>query len=720
MLQLAHICPMTSACELPRPQRCSTHLLCLRGPPPCSLLRWWSVLLVGAGSGSLGIGEIAGDYDAFLIDLWGVIHDGKVAFPWALDALAELKKAGKPVVFLSNSSRRTEVNIATLTKLGFSRDLYVDIVSSGEEAWRALAYHGTPDATALAKGLPAEVLGAQRVFVFGNGADDEEYLAGLAPRRVASIEEADMLLARGCATIPGEQAAMKKASWAEMEEVLRLAAGRKLPLLVANPDVVRPDGADSPMPGRLARRYVELGGPTPSIVGKPHAAIFDVALERLRASGVPAAARVCMIGDSAWQDVRGARACGLDVVLLCNGIHSAALGLQQAPSPPQRPASDRLQAFLGALPPDEAPTYVAGALAWDAASTSASARPAVIACGLACLDIAQQVGEYPQPDAKVRADSGGCLGGGNAANTACALARMGTRALLMSQVGDDPLGDAILEGLRSEGADVALVARPQGMNSAFTNIVVDRSSDTRTCIHSPMAKDLSGEDVEQLLAKSVEADSPSSSPLLTLGVKHVHLDCRHPAAAAALVKAALEVPDIRISIDVDRPRAGLDQLMPHCTAIFCNSTFPQTFTGKPSLVSALAAMLDRFPKAQFVVATQGSKGDLLVSRASSPFQLEEEGGSSGMLPVKCCRGTYEGYSTLFSDSWPLPADAKVVDSTGAGDVFIAGFIHAWLANRPLSLALATGAYIATQQLQRFGARLGRDVAAEELPCNIGA
>eukprot|EP00435_Cladocopium_sp_Y103_P073224 s16_g42.t2 len=128
---------------------------------------------------------------------------------------------------------------------------------------------------------------------------------------------------------------------------------RPVPMLVANPDVVRPDGNSSPMPGRLAQRYRELGGPSAIFVGKPHPEVFQLARERLQEAGVPSSARVCMVGDSVWHDVRGARAAGLDVLLLSSGVHSEALGIDQAPAPPRRPAAESLRGFLGALPMED-------------------------------------------------------------------------------------------------------------------------------------------------------------------------------------------------------------------------------------------------------------------------------------------------------------------------------------------------------------------------------
>ena len=53
-----------------------------------------------------GIAPIADRYDGFVLDLWGVVHDGQKPYPGVPEALAELKGRGKRVVFLTNAPRR--------------------------------------------------------------------------------------------------------------------------------------------------------------------------------------------------------------------------------------------------------------------------------------------------------------------------------------------------------------------------------------------------------------------------------------------------------------------------------------------------------------------------------------------------------------------------------------------------------------------------------------
>ena len=71
-----------------------------------------------------GLREIAADFDAVLMDLWGCVHDGVKPYPAALDCLQRLKDAGKAVAVLSNAPRRSAEVIAKLGEMGVDRALY--------------------------------------------------------------------------------------------------------------------------------------------------------------------------------------------------------------------------------------------------------------------------------------------------------------------------------------------------------------------------------------------------------------------------------------------------------------------------------------------------------------------------------------------------------------------------------------------------------------------
>ena len=259
-----------------------------------------------------GIAVLVPFFDGFVVDQWGVLHDGTRAYPGALDALERLRAAGKRVVILSNSGRRSAGNVELMESIGFPRRLWDDLVSAGEDAFRALRTENP----------------GTSCYLFG----EKGRLAGLDLRLVDEVDDAELLLAYG----------IEASDLASYDTVLRPAAARHLPMVCANPDLWRfaPDGSLLPAPGALADRYEAMGG----IVrrhGKPHGHIFETALSSLAV----ARARVLCIGDSLHHDVLGAARVGIGSALVAGGVHREALG-----DPPDLPTLGSLAAEAGAAP----------------------------------------------------------------------------------------------------------------------------------------------------------------------------------------------------------------------------------------------------------------------------------------------------------------------------------------------------------------------------------
>src|SRR3954453_6436185 len=85
-----------------------------------------------------GMSELAPHYDGFILDLWGVVHDGVAPYPGVLDCMGRLVGAAKRIVLLSNAPRRADDVVRRIEKIGVPRRLYHAVMSSGEEAWQHL------------------------------------------------------------------------------------------------------------------------------------------------------------------------------------------------------------------------------------------------------------------------------------------------------------------------------------------------------------------------------------------------------------------------------------------------------------------------------------------------------------------------------------------------------------------------------------------------------
>jgi HAD superfamily hydrolase (TIGR01459 family) len=264
-----------------------------------------------------GLAGIADRYDLFLVDQWGVLHDGETPLPGAIRALEGLRDMGKPVIILSNSARREQVGIANMERIGFGRSLYNHLVTSGEEVWACLRTRSEPFYQSLGR----------RCFMF-TWAGDRGLSEGQDLVRADDIADADFILAAGASGKPLSQ----------YEDLLRAAAARGLPMVCANSDFtsLAPDGTMTICPGGIARRYEELGGRV-RWHGKPGRSVYETCLALC-----PGAERIIGIGDSLHHDIAGARNAGIDSAFVAGGIHMRELGIAYG----ETPDPDRLAALF--------------------------------------------------------------------------------------------------------------------------------------------------------------------------------------------------------------------------------------------------------------------------------------------------------------------------------------------------------------------------------------
>ena len=109
-----------------------------------------------------GIGAFADRYEGFLLDQWGVIHDGRQALPEAVAALAELKRRNKRLVVLSNSGRRAALNRRRLAEMGLNVAMFDAVVTSGEAAWSLLRHRTQPGFRDLGRRCVLFTIGGDR------------------------------------------------------------------------------------------------------------------------------------------------------------------------------------------------------------------------------------------------------------------------------------------------------------------------------------------------------------------------------------------------------------------------------------------------------------------------------------------------------------------------------------------------------------------------------
>lgn len=254
-----------------------------------------------------GLAQAQDRYDAFLCDIWGVLHNGERNFAPAVDALRNLRRRGKAVTLITNAPRPQREVAEQLAALGIDADCYDAIATSGDVCAEAIAER--------APGRPFHI-GPERdqpVFAAA-GALTTHYVAPVA------LADADFAVCTGLVDDTTETPI-------DYEDVLVACRAKNLPMICANPDLVVYRGDQLVYcAGALAERYEKLGGEVEQ-AGKPYAPIYRMAIGLLeKAWGKPLGAdRILAIGDAIHTDIAGAANMGLDSLLITQGIHRAEL-----------------------------------------------------------------------------------------------------------------------------------------------------------------------------------------------------------------------------------------------------------------------------------------------------------------------------------------------------------------------------------------------------------
>jgi HAD superfamily hydrolase (TIGR01450 family) len=245
--------------------------------------------------------EVSGRYFAILCDVWGVVHNGEKPFLAAASALAVVRKAGIPVVLITNAPRRAADVIAQMNVIGVPEDAYDRVVTSGDVTRDLIR------------------VGPRRILHLGPDRDMSIY-DGLDVEPVEEFE-ADGVVCTGFyddeAEVPEDYA-----------ELLQRLRARNLPFICANPDIVVERGERLIWcAGALARDYAQLGGRT-LIAGKPHAPIYEAALAAASEviGGPVERSKVLAVGDGMMTDVKGGADNGFDVLYVSGGIHARDYG----------------------------------------------------------------------------------------------------------------------------------------------------------------------------------------------------------------------------------------------------------------------------------------------------------------------------------------------------------------------------------------------------------
>jgi sugar/nucleoside kinase (ribokinase family) len=281
----------------------------------------------------------------------------------------------------------------------------------------------------------------------------------------------------------------------------------------------------------------------------------------------------------------------------------------------------------------------------------------VVGMGLNSVDYLCLVPQFPTQNSKMKIQRFTKQGGGQVATAMVALSRWGVKTKYIGKIGADELGRFSLESLRQEGVDVSSVAVEPKTSNQLGVIIVDGLSGERTILWD---RD------ERLMYRKGELQKKE-----ICSGKVLHLDGHDIRAAIQCAKWA-KTEGIPTVIDIDKVEPLTAELIEKIDFLVTSSRFPTLFTGIRDQKKAMTE-LQKYTSGMICV-TLGQEGSMALIKGK----------------------------ILYAKGFKI----KVMDTTGAGDVFHAGFIYGLLRNWEAGEILRFANAVAALKCREMGGRSG--------------
>ena len=250
--------------------------------------------------------EIYNSYDTFILDQWGVMHDGVKGYLKAIKCVEKLFSENKNLIIVSNSSKRKKSSLNRLSVLGFNSDHFREVMTSGEMIWQSLSNENYN----LTQNLGKNCFHICDQF----NEEGKDFLKDLKKYKlVENTDESDFIL--GCTPFSNTKVL-------DYVPILDIAIKKHIPFLCANPDfetiATSKNDNNTFCMGAIAELYKNMGGKI-FLLGKPN---IDIYIESTKNINKLKKSRILAIGDSLHHDIKGAIEFGIDSLLITStGIH---------------------------------------------------------------------------------------------------------------------------------------------------------------------------------------------------------------------------------------------------------------------------------------------------------------------------------------------------------------------------------------------------------------
>ncbi len=290
-----------------------------------------------------GISDISDSYTGFVIDTWGVLHNGEHLFDTVADCMKELQNRKKFVLLLSNTEKRADEAAAELKAMGLPSTMYNAIVTSGEMLWQGVKNQN--------EGI---FVGLGESYYLIGGDRTREFMKTLPVHEEKNVTNAKFLLISGWDKLSTDIA--------DYEDTLREAIRKRLKIICVHPDSRAQIENDYVMSSTtmIVKRLQELGGVV-NIIGKPFKPIFHHCIKVLHNNDIYPGQTV-MIGDTMGHDIVGAALVNMDTCLVRNGLHAPAFKNASTPGEVNKMLNLLISQYNGARP-----NYLVDRLKWGKA-----------------------------------------------------------------------------------------------------------------------------------------------------------------------------------------------------------------------------------------------------------------------------------------------------------------------------------------------------------------
>ncbi|MFX1556894.1 MAG: carbohydrate kinase family protein [Promethearchaeota archaeon] len=287
----------------------------------------------------------------------------------------------------------------------------------------------------------------------------------------------------------------------------------------------------------------------------------------------------------------------------------------------------------------------------------------IIGLGEAVIDWVAELPHFPKPDEKVYALSENYFPGGVTANYLVAIARLGGHCGFIGAVGNDSYGDFLINDFKIERVDTAFTIKKRNVRTPVNFIFISKGE--KTIIQSP-----------HMLTTKIEISDLNECYIAD--AKLLHTTMIHPEVTEKAIEIAKE-NDVKVSIDLESQIAQkgwikLKKMLLSADILIPNKEGAKVITNTNNPEDAAKILVKKGIKT--IIITLGSRGVLLTTQK-------------------------------FQKRIPAYSVKKIVDTTGAGDVFNGAFSYAyWIKGWSLekSCKFANGA--ASMKIQALGARTG--------------